>query len=171
MILFLDFDGVLHPQLRPQDYLARFPGLPGVQPPTAGNGLFSRLPLLWRVLRDHPGIDVVFSTSWRERHDFRQLVEKATQGGGEDMAHRFVGVLPVIEIRSADDLPNIRYREILQYLREHGREAEAWLALDDDAALFPSGCPNLVLCEQGFSEKEGDALRERLKEKRYSDER
>lgn len=162
MILFLDFDGVLHPQLRPQDYLARFPGLSGMQPLPAADGLFSRLPVLWRVLREHPGIEVVFSTSWRERHDFDQLVAKATRGGGEDLAHRFVGVLPVIEIRSADDLPNLRYREILRYLQEQGREAEPWLALDDDAALFPAGCPNLVMCEQGLSEREADALRERL---------
>ena len=46
MILFLDFDGVLHPQ--PND---------GAQ--------FSNAPRVWELLARHPEVSIVFSTGWR----------------------------------------------------------------------------------------------------------
>lgn len=36
------------------------------------------------------------------------------------------------------------------------------MALDDDARLFPAGCPNLLLCERGFGEAEAIKLRTAL---------
>lgn len=56
----------------------------------------------------------------------------------------------------------ILFLEILRYLRTNQREGEAWIALDDDATLFPSGCSNLILCRDGFCEAEEAALRAAL---------
>lgn len=159
MLLFLDFDGVTHERPTTHTFVARFmPEQRGAEVA----GLFSHRPLLWKLLREYLDLEVVFSTSWRERHDLKDLVSLSTQGGGEDLAHRFIDVLPVIEVRNAEDLPNLRYREIQQYLRESGRQAEPWIALDDDPALFPANCQNLILCDDGFSEKESNEVREKL---------
>lgn len=53
MILFLDFDGVMHPVNQVD--------------------LFCREEHLARVLRDFPGIDIVISSSWRETHTLKNM--------------------------------------------------------------------------------------------------
>lgn len=78
MILFLDFDGVMHPDFARE------------------KALFSATPLLWQVLEACPLVDVVFSTSWREIHPMSELIDFATQGGGEHLAGRFIGSTPSI---------------------------------------------------------------------------
>ena len=55
----------------------------------------------------------------------------------------------------------IRYREIEQFLKEQG-EPIKWIALDDDPALFPSDCPNLIQCINGFGNVEEAKLRRAL---------
>jgi hypothetical protein len=76
-ILFLDFDGVLHPIQRSEPD-------------------FCRLELLWKILRACPDVEVVFSTSWRKIYSPDEIIEFVTFGGGEDMAHRFIGSTPSI---------------------------------------------------------------------------
>ena len=83
MILFLDFDGVLHPHLRHEPD-------------------FCRLPLLWGILRAAPEAKVVFSTSWREVYRPDEMVEFVTYGGGEDLAHRIIGQTPSPENEGRD---------------------------------------------------------------------
>lgn len=138
-LLFLDFDGVLHPFPMPAD-----PAL-----------LFSNLPRLESVLRDFPDVQIVISSSWREG---RSLVELAALFS-PDIAGRIIGVLPVIEIRSLSDTVAIRYREIEQFLA--GRSAH-WIALDDDPDLFPDPCANLIQCIDGFGREEEAKLRQAL---------
>jgi hypothetical protein len=36
------------------------------------------------------------------------------------------------------------------------------MALDDDAALFPAECPNLIVCDDGFGAREEASLRAAL---------
>ena len=74
MIIFLDFDGVLHSHDIDDDKY-----------------LFSRVSLLWQILRGCPGVDVVFSTSWRNTYQFYELIDFVNYGGGEDLEHRFIG--------------------------------------------------------------------------------
>jgi len=135
-LLFLDFDGVLHPFPMPADPA----------------NLFCDLPRLEAVLRDFPAVQVVISSSWRERYSFSELARLFSP----DIARRVVGILPVIEIRSLADTNKIRYREIQQFLA--GMPAN-WIALDDDPSLFPNPCPHLIWCEEGFGEKEETELR------------
>ena len=63
------------------------------------------------------------------------------------------------EIRDAGDVAGSRYREILAYLGDSGAD---WLAIDDDALLFPPGCAELILCADGFKYAEEIALRTAL---------
>ena len=75
MILFLDFDGVLHPE-------------------QLGEDEFCRAPILWEVLRECVHVKVVISSSWREIYTLDELVEFVTRGGGEDLANRIIGATP-----------------------------------------------------------------------------
>lgn len=108
MILFLDFDGVLHPE-------------------NHGGEVFSRMEYLWRILRACPNVEVVFSTSWRDHYPLDQMVDMVTSNGGEDLVHRFIGATP--------GPLNCREAECLAWLVANQREG-AWLALDDRADWF-----------------------------------
>lgn len=138
MLLFLDFDGVLHP------FLAR-----------SSADAFCYLPRLEAVLRDFPAVRVVIASTQRERTPLWFLLEQFSA----DIAARIVGATPVMEIRDASDVAGSRYREIRAYLGDSGA---SWLALDDDATLFPPGCAELVLCGDCFGDAEERALRAAL---------
>jgi len=116
MLLFLDFDGVLHP-LRGDGIDAR---------------LFSRVAALWEILRACPDVRVVFSTSWRETYKFDELTALVTRDGGEDLAHRFIGCTPNLE---GEGFYGRRDLEIQSWLEDYD-PAVPWLALDDMPELF-----------------------------------
>lgn len=139
MYLFLDFDGVLHELDR-------------------ANGLFSREEHLARVLRDYPKIDVVVSSAWRQDYTLKNIKTFFLT----DLKNRIVGATPAFELYDASDVEGSRYREIQSYLAGRGGLGMPWLALDDDAGLFPPGCPELVLCADGFHDAEEQALRTAL---------
>lgn len=128
--MFIDFDGVLHPA-------------------TANDAeVFSRSVLFWQLLREFLGIEVVFSTSWRSTHQFEQLVDLATHGGGEDLAPRFIGATPFVLQEKGAFIAgpyHRRYNECRLWLAGNGLLSMEWVALDDDAGSFPAGCPNLLL--------------------------
>lgn len=135
MILFLDFDGVLHPLSR-------------------ANGAFALTPHFERVMRDYPDVDIVISSAWRETNP----IEKLRLVFSEDFRHRLIDVTPVV---ATDRKPHPREIEILSWLREAGREYEAWLAIDDSEWLFSPGCKNLILTDTdiGFNEEIEHLLR------------
>lgn len=129
MILFLDFDGVLHPIQRSEPD-------------------FCRLELLWKILRACPGVEVVFSTSWREIYSPGAIIEFVTLDGGVDLVHRFIGSNPgTPRARStyvAGAQPT-RHAECERWLAENGQQHRAWLALDDIPEIFPPSSPTLYL--------------------------
>ncbi len=149
MILFLDFDGVLHP----------FFPLPDL--PDDENAFFSYWPRLLRVLDDFPSVDVVVSSSWRTSENLMAQVP-------ESLRRRIVGLTPEIKRRTRKQYPSnfvpepIRYLEIQRYLKTHKQEPTHWIALDDDPLLFPAACPQLILCSMGFGVSEEAILRRRL---------
>ncbi|MFJ9452190.1 HAD domain-containing protein [Herbaspirillum sp. NPDC101397] len=138
MILFLDFDGVLHPLNREE-------------------GTLSRLPQLEITLRKFNEIDIVISSAWRQEYSLTQLRTYFS----DDIQRRILDVTPVL-----DHLDNryLRQAEIDLWLRDAGREYEGWIALDDSEWLFPPGCRNLILVdpEVGFDEAVEDALHRKL---------
>lgn len=135
MIVFLDFDGVLHPF-----------GNRHARP-------FCDLPRFEAVMRDAPAASIVVTSTQREDQTLAQLRAPFAP----DVAARVVGVTPALQLHSAADLAGIRHREILAYLAAYPSSGP-WLAVDDDAALYPSGLPNLLLCEDGFSAREAAQL-------------
>lgn len=138
MILFLDFDGVLHPFSRP-------------------NGPLVHVPYVERVLRDFPDVDIVISSAWREGHSLEQLRSFFS----EDIAERIVDATPQLD---SLDHPFIREAEIHAWLRDAGREREPWVAVDDIAQFFSPGCRNLVLVDTdvGFNDSTEGELRRRF---------
>lgn len=141
MILFLDFDGVLSSHLRHEPD-------------------FCRLPLLWEILRAAPEAKVVFSTSWREVHRPEELLDFSTYGGGEDLAHRFVGQTPRIKVKSDHDPRDLEIQRWLDTNKHTGH----WLALDDMPELFHGGHPNLYLVngDTGLTEADVAAIIQRI---------
>lgn len=129
MILFLDFDGVLHPYP-----LGR-----------AGKPL-SALPLLWQILDAVPELSVVISSTWREEYAFAELAKWLTAGGGERFAARLIGTTPVMD--SPDDyVPGIRQREIEAWLAENHATDHPYVIVDDMEAYFDLSCENLYLVD------------------------
>ncbi len=144
MILFLDFDGVLHP-LDTEDEL------------------FTSLPLLEAVLREASHVEVVISSAWREHHPLDEL-----RGFfGPDLRPRIIDVTPVG--CDTDDLPlevqaYLRHSECLWWLRQHRPPGTPWLALDDQPGLWGFSCPNLMLIDSstGLTARDARELRRRL---------
>lgn len=127
-ILFLDFDGVLHPDF------------------ARGTALFSARPLLWQLLDECPYLEVVFSTSWREIHPVDELIQFVTAGGGEHLAARFIGTTPSIVAERGANITQCyrRESEIKRWLLGNGQIHRLWIALDDFKEYFSPDCPNLI---------------------------
>jgi hypothetical protein len=102
-------------------------------------GTLDLLPLLEEFLRAHPGIRVVISSTWRMQNSLEDLREFFAA----DVRHQIEGVTPFI-----NQTPFSRFQELEAYLLECG--PRTWCALDDEAHLFPPGCPNLVHTKAGL---------------------
>ncbi|MCB4363372.1 hypothetical protein KIH07_06480 [Hydrogenophaga taeniospiralis] len=74
--MLLDFDGVTHPV------------------PCGSALLFLSLPLIEAVLRHHPGVLVVLSTTWR----ITRPIEELREWFASDIESRVIGVTPVITL-------------------------------------------------------------------------
>ena len=123
MILFLDFDGVLHP----------------ANAPVGADTDFCCLPLLEDWLRQHTQVNVVISSSWREL----MPLEKLRQFFSQDIRHRVVDACP--KLPSDMDYEFVRHAEILAWL-DASQYQGPWLALDDAVHLFPPDCQELIAC-------------------------
>lgn len=154
MILFLDFDGVLHPETALSTRVD-----------------FQHLPLLWKILRAVPEVEVVFATSWRNSHTLDELVAIVTTGGGEDLARRFIGVNPVVDKASREqgDLGH-RREECLQWIDNNRsrfpiwKKEIPWIALDDIALWYGLPCFNLHMTDYktGLTEADVEAVIKKL---------
>lgn len=141
MVLFLDFDGVLHPR-------------------STLENLFVHIPRIEKVLRDFPFVQVVISSSWREVTPLLELQEKFS----EDLRSRVIGTTPLVDIDYPPGPVGHREEEILIYMAQSEFIGKPWLALDDEAPFFTAGCPNLILCNSltGLDDEVERQLRDRL---------
>jgi hypothetical protein len=125
-LLFLDFDGVLHP--------THF----------AGEAPFNRVHLLVEAIASS-NLGIVISSSWRFTHS----VEKLQRLLPDSISNLVIGVTgaPVI-----GKYP--RHQEIQTYLQSH--KQSNWRALDDSYWEFTSNCQELIRCNPntGVSEKQ-----------------
>ena len=133
--LFLDFDGVLHPQYDGE--------------PTPKEVCFCHLPRFEAVMRRHPGVQIVISSTWRQQFGMLQL----SAFFSADIARRIVGITPTYP---ADGPPRMHIREweILQWLQQHHASNRPWVALDDSQGDFRDYRHRVVFCQpwEGLSE-------------------
>lgn len=109
-VLFLDFDGVLHP--------------------FGGHPLFRHMPHLYTLLEKHPEVRLVVHSSWREIRDDSELRTFLFAQRRPDLANRFLGATPR-EVMS-------RWESIEAWVAAHPEVEGPFCVLDDEPRLFPS---------------------------------
>ena len=141
MILFLDFDGVTHPE------------------PYAPEAAFTQLPLIESVVRERVHVAIVVSSSWRESHSLDELRDFFAP----DIQPRVVGVTPDMWDQALAPA-YVRERECLAWLAANRPAGTRWLAIDDRPAFFQPNCLTLFLTDtlQGFQPAQMASLREKL---------
>ena len=146
MILFLDFDGVLHPQYEDQ--------------PVPAEVAFCHLPRFEAVMRDFPAVEIVISSTWREQFDLDALRAKFSP----DIAARITGTTPLAVDALPPHMVEVREWEILTWLQRNHRQGEEWIALDDCAWQFKHHRDQLVACTGyiGFDSRAESKLRAAL---------
>ena len=120
MILFLDFDGVLHPD-------AAFRTKRGIE--LRGEGeLFMWSPILEKLLAECPQIKVVLSTSWVRQLNFRSAKKRLP----ESVQDRVIGATYHSSTESGPDaapwMERTRWQQIAGYVARH--KVQDWIALD-----------------------------------------
>lgn len=128
-VIYLDFDGVLHPTSPVLD------------------SLFSRVHLLEDLLANYQNTArIVISSSWRFTHSLKELQSKLPSSLAQF----------VIDTTGAPVIgKHARYQEIVAHASKLHFAAE-WRALDDSYWEFPSKCKELIRCNPntGMSAKE-----------------
>jgi hypothetical protein len=153
-MVFLDFDGVLHPE-----------NVKGQEP------LLCRLPLLEEVLREFPQVQIVISSTWRLRwRDPEIALREMRKHFSADIDSRVIGVTPScsgLDWRAAPEGLSLypRQWECETWLRAHRTPGTPWLAIDDRAYWFRPFCKSLMIVDRdtGFLPANAQALRERLR--------
>jgi hypothetical protein len=129
-ILYLDFDGVLHPE-----DVWRRPGWGAYVATPPGHRLFEHAGLLAEVLAPYPDLRVVLSTSWVRVYN---SVSKVARRLPDSLRARVVGATWHREMHA--DLFQSMPRGVQVWGDVGRRLPEAWLALDDDEAGWPAVC-------------------------------
>jgi hypothetical protein len=138
-LIFCDYDGVLQtPKLA--DFIP-----------------FEFLSNLEKALIAFPGTGVVVSSS----HRAGKTLQDIRQDFSPYLASRVLGATPSLPCGRANAG---RYMEIIQWLSSNHHERTPWLALDDEAWLYPKGCERLVQVHPyvGLQDMYLDALTIRL---------
>lgn len=173
MILFLDFDGVLHHEnvilkcchptarryLNPHE--SRFLTREGKL--VKGINMFEQAERLAAALKLFLKVQIVISSTWREHFNPDALLRFLPTS----LAARVIGQTP-----HCDKFGGVgsRLNEALAYLEGNGVAGEPWIALDDQAQLFwdDTGNPpdNLLICrgEVGFTDAVAVVFSQRLRD-------
>ena len=147
-IVFLDFDGVLHPASCPERL----------------HGMHANA--LAKVLLQFD-TRVVVSSTWRLRRNVSALRDCV----GAALGSLIIGKTPIYSQLDLKELPERlhafhRHTECVAWMREHHENPDAWLALDDRSYIFYPFCPQLVYCDEktGLDVQTLELLATRLKE-------
>lgn len=123
MILFLDFDGVLHPE---DVYMT--PSGPSLR---SSGSLFMWASILEAELVAYPNVEIVLSTSWVRQLDFHRAKKRLPEG----LQKRVTGstwhssMAKIWADQNWWDSAS-RYGQIMRYVSRTG--VTHWIALDDD---------------------------------------
>lgn len=136
MLLFLDFDGVMHPVRCGVDQY------------------FCRLGLLEDWLQRQPDVEVVISSSWRAVHPLDEIQSYF----GAEFQHRIVGATPQLMRGSWDKGGEVfvREKEIALWRSSNSSPDRPWGALDDMPELFSVGHRHLVVVDGAVGLTEAD---------------
>ncbi len=133
VILFLDFDGVLHPD-----------------PCYDTDQLFVHAPYLAATLEPFAEVSVVLSTSWRTSKPLDALIAPLP----ESLRERVVDITPdASSFRPPPHLlPYRRHAECMHWLETNRQLDQGWIAIDDRESWFAPECENLIVCnsQTGF---------------------
>lgn len=150
-VIFLDFDGVLHKD---------------------GGPHFEHSEQLASVLDEHPGVGIVFSTSWQfqestdelRRYLPERIRDRVLGGTADDAAQDFMDRRTISWMKQISRTPggvNFYDRESLAegWMQAYSRSGVPWLSLDDDGFRFGYRSGRLLLCRHGFHDAEEVLLR------------
>ena len=119
-LIFLDFDGVLHPNF------------------SSGSEYFSHAGYLRDALDGFAeGVEIVISSSWRFHWSTTAILQRLPK----PLASMVTGITPIGEPGRHQ-----RYREIQAYLSSRMGQYD-WRALDDAVNEFPKDCAELIECD------------------------
>jgi hypothetical protein len=131
-LIFLDFDGVLHPNF------------------SLGREYFSQMGYLLDALDGFAeDVEIIISSSWRFHWPEDVLLQKLPKS----LAALITGATPMVEPGRHQ-----RYREIQAYLGSRSEQHD-WRALDDAKNEFPKGCVELIGCDGWIGIDEAIVLR------------
>jgi excisionase family DNA binding protein len=132
LLLFLDFDGVVHPESVYWHASACEPSLEDAP----GHTLFEHCTLLEKVLLPYPDVQIVLSTSWVRvyRGDVSTVVRRLTPG----LQTRVIGATYHAGMDAAAFEREPRGMQVWQDVLR--RRPAAWVALDDDYVDWPTHC-------------------------------
>lgn len=151
VLLFLDFDGVLH----------HFFPMAGVS--DEENQRFYYRPAFEQAIRELPvPVQIVVASTFRHKYDIDQL----RQFFSPDIARMIVGVTPSADVArkilgiedsgNGDNGPGTRQVEVEAWLKRAGREDHPWVAIDDFPTLYTSAA--VVACQDKFDAHEAALL-------------
>jgi hypothetical protein len=143
MIIFLGFDGVLHPYA------------PWPFTEEAKRSHFQHLPRLESVLRDYAEARIVITSDWRLHAPIDELRARFSP----DIQPRVIGTTALN--RSPGDVFGHRHMLAERFLSENDLLGVPWIAIDDTEENYFPHSP-LVLCLSCFGESQEVLLREML---------
>jgi len=145
VIVFLDFDGVLHPD-----------------PCTERRRLFENAHRLVDSIAPFAEVGLVLSTAWRTTRPFAELLQTLPPA----LSDRVIDRTPLFgDFKPRTNLvPYRRHAECIQWLSQNHLQDGAWLALDDRPDDFAPYCDNLIVChpQVGFDGQVEARLRSAL---------
>jgi hypothetical protein len=130
LVLYLDFDGVLHPQ----NVYTRPGSGPYIESPQ-GHALFEHANLLEKVLLPYPDVKIVLSTSWVRVY---KSVRRAARRLTPELRAKVVGATyhSQMDVNEFTATP----RGVQVWADVLRRKPRDWIALDDDYIDWPAQC-------------------------------
>lgn len=144
VVLFLDFDGVLH----------HF--FPIADSSDEDNQHFAFLPNFEKAVRACPrDVEIVISSTWRKAYPLEEIKQKFS----EDIAEKIVGITPVMNLGNERGSRQVEVEAWLQDNRPHSQ----WVGVDDMPDLYQKTVA-VVACADQFGEREHERLVEAVRD-------
>jgi hypothetical protein len=139
-ILFLDFDGVMHPN---EVFMSRKVA-GGVVLRCDGHNLFEHAELLADLLEPHQDVRIVLSTSWVHALSFSRAKERLP----ERLRSRVKSATWHSQRNKYEWHSMTRYQQILQYVNRHN--ITDWLSIDNDDLGWPDAKRHHLILTNDF---------------------